>query len=276
LLGIPSTGTFADREGREHRLTLGQPLHKLLGIEPATRERCQCTGDPARVPFFDEKAMLLDPDFAAAGPLMPADGPARPRGWKAAPLDPPLGAGLPTPPLALTVQKRSGDVVLGVSHAGAAGVQLAKGQLAILAQEVRSPFSGTFHVKAQVCGEATDREWFEGVFLKQFTCKLLLFEYTDPAKKATARKEHIALTFAPNWCEASAPRFEAVELTREFVNPTPGSNFSFGRGLGVAILVEKTGDAPLDLPPKPLTAFVRVKQIDLQFTGKPRNEDVKV
>ncbi|MCI0359030.1 MAG: DUF1501 domain-containing protein [Planctomycetaceae bacterium] len=266
LLGIPSTGTFADREGREHRLTLGQPLHKLLGIEPATRDRCECTGDPARVPFFDEKAMLLDPDFTGAAPLMPADGPARPRGWKAAPLDLP----------GLVVQKRSGEVVLGISHAGAAGVQLAKGQLAILAQEVRSPFSGTFRVKAQVCGEATDREWFEGVFLKQFTCKLLLFEYTDPAKKATARKDHIALAFTPAWCEAAAPRYEPVELTREFVNPTPGSNFSFGRGLGVAIVVEKTGDVPLELPARPLAAYVRLKQIDLQFTGKPRNEDVKV
>ena len=52
---------------------------------------------------------------------------------------------------------------------GNAGVAIEKGQLAMLAQEVRSPFAGTFHLKVQVCGEATDREWFEDVLLKQFT-----------------------------------------------------------------------------------------------------------
>jgi hypothetical protein len=266
LLGIPATGTFADREGREHRLTLGQPLYKLLGVEPATRDRCECTGEVARVPFFDESELLLDPAFTGPAPLAPADGPARPRGWKAAPL---ADSGL-------VVEKRTGEVALGIAHLGAAGLAIDKGQLAILAQEVRSPFAGTFHVKVQVCGEATDREWFEAVFLKQFTCKLALFEYTDPAKKATARKEHVAATFAPRWCEAALPQYEPVELTKEFLNPTPGANFSFGRGLGVAIIVEKTGDGRLELPAKPLTALVRVKHVELTFQGKPRNEDVKL
>jgi hypothetical protein len=264
LLGINSAGTFADREGREHRLTLGQPLYKLLGLEEATRDRCQCTGDPARVPFFDEKEMLLDPGFTSASALLSADGPARPRGWKGS------LAGV------LVTEKRAGEVVLGIQHSGAAGVQLFKGQSALLAQEVRSPFSGTFRVRVQVCGEASDREWFEANFARHFTCKLVLFEYTDPAKKATIRKEHVTANFAPKWCDTSAPLYEPVELTKEFVHPTPGNNFSFGRGLGVAIVVEKVGDAPLELPARPLTAFLRVKHVELTFTGKPRNEDVKV
>jgi hypothetical protein len=145
-----------------------------------------------------------------------------------------------------------------------------------LAQEVRSPFAGTYSVKVQLCGEASDRDWFESVFLKQFTCKLALFEYTDPAKKATARKEHVAVAFAPRWCDTAAPQYERVELTKEFLNPTPGANFSFGRGLGVAVIVEKMGDGPLELPAKPLTALIRVKHVELTFRGKPRNEDVKV
>ena len=266
LLGISPASTFADREGREHRLTLGQPLYKLLGVEPATQERCKCTGDPDRVPFFDEKEMLLDPGFTSAAPLMPADGPARPRGWKAGPLD---ASGL-------TIQKRPGEVVLGVVVTGAAGISIAKGQAAILAQEVRSPFSGTFTAKVQVCGEATDREWFEGAFLKHFTCKLILFQYTDPSKKATARQEHIAVNFVPKWCDAATPRYEPVELTKEFIHPTPGNNFSFGRGLGIGIVVEKTSDGPLELPAKPLSAWLRVKHVDLTFQGKPVNKDVTV
>ena len=77
LLGISPASTFADREGREHRLTLGQPLYKLLGVEPATRERCECTGDLARVPPFDEKELLLDPGFVAPAPLGAADAAAQ-------------------------------------------------------------------------------------------------------------------------------------------------------------------------------------------------------
>jgi hypothetical protein len=266
LLGINPAGTFADREGREHRLTLGSPLYKLLGEEPATAERCVSTGDIERVRPFDEKEMLLDPTFTTAAPLMPADGPARPRGWKAAPLN---AAGL-------IVQKRPGEVVLGIVHQGAAGLKLDKGSQAILAQEVRSPFAGTFTLKVQVAAQASDREWFESVFLKQFACKVALFQYTDPAKKATARQEHAATVFVPAWSDAAAPKFQPVELTKEFVNPSPGANFSFGRGLGVAVIVEKTAEGPLELPAKPLTALVRIQHVELTFAGKPRNEDVKV
>jgi hypothetical protein len=153
---------------------------------------------------------------------------------------------------------------------------IAKAESAILAQEVRSPFAGTYSAKVQVCGEATEREWFEGVFLKHFTCKLILFQYTDPAKKATARQEHIAVNFVPKWCDAAAPRYEPVELTKDFVHPTPGSNFSFGRGLGIGIVVEKTSDGPLELPARPLSAWLRVKHVELTFQGKPVNKDVTV
>jgi hypothetical protein len=65
-------------------------------------------------------------------------------------------------------------------------------------------------------------------------------------------------------------------LTKEFVHPTPGNNFSFGRGLGVAVLVEKTGEVPLELPAVPLSALVRVKHVELAFQGKSLNKDVTV
>ena len=274
-LGIPHTSTFADREGREHRLTLGEPLYKLLGVEPATAERCKCTGDVSRVRPFDEKEMLLDPGFTEPAPLMPAESAARPRGWKAGPLAGPDGF---APPGAspLVVRKLPGEVVIGVVSNGAMGLKLDKGIQAILAQEVRSPFAGKFSLKVQVCGQANDRAWFDGVFLKQFACRVVLFQYTDPSKKATVRQEHVAVSFIPTWAEAAAPQWQVVEVVKEFINPAPGANFSFGRGLGVAVIVEKVADGPLDLPAKPLTAFLRVKQFDLTFAGKPRNEDVKV
>jgi hypothetical protein len=174
------------------------------------------------------------------------------------------------------VQKLPGEIRLGIATHGAAGLKIDKGFQAIVAQEVRSPFAGKFTLKVQLCGHSTDRKWFEDVFLKQFACKAVLFQYTDPTKKATARQEHVAVNFIPTWSDAVAPQWQVVEVAKEFINPTPGANFSFGRGLGVAVIVEKVADGPLDLPAKPLTAMLRVKQFDLAFTGKPRNEDVKV
>ena len=267
LLGIPHTTTFADREGREHRLTLGSPLYKLLGEQPATDERCNCTGDESRVPPFDENALLADPNLESAAPFLAADSPNRPRGWRAAPLsDGPLA-----------VVKRPGEVALGIQKpATGASITLAKDASALLAQEVRSPFAGKYSLSVQVCGESSDHDWFESVFVKHFQCKLILFQYTDPSKKATARKEHAATVFTPKWSEPGTATFEKIELVKEFVNPKAGDNFSFGRGLGIAVVIEKTADEPLELPAGELSALVRLKSFELTFTGKPRNEDVKV
>jgi hypothetical protein len=53
----------------------------------------------------------------------------------------------------------------------------------------------------------------------------------------------------------------------------PGSGFSFGRGLGVALVVAKTTEAPLKLPAKSLAELVRVKQVNRAIRGKPLNKD---
>jgi hypothetical protein len=82
-------------------------------------------------------------------------------------------------------------VLIGIATSGVAELKIEKGAQAILAQEVRSPFAGKFTLKVQICGQSNDREWFEGVFLKQFACKVVLFQYTDPSKKASARQEHV-------------------------------------------------------------------------------------
>src|SRR6185369_15004618 len=76
--------TFLDREGRPHPLTEGQPLFKLLGVEPATTKRIAAGGDVARVPPFN-RDLLLNTDFSAGVPLIAADAPSRPKGWRAGP-----------------------------------------------------------------------------------------------------------------------------------------------------------------------------------------------
>lgn len=269
LVGINPTSTFQDREGREHKLTIGTPLHKLLGIAPATTERCTCTGDVSRVPPFDENQMLLDSDFSGPTKLSPAEGANRPRGWKASPIATPETSG------SLAVFKGPGNLQIGYGLEGAQAINIPKGTAALLAQEVRSPFAGTYKVAITAGGFGPDKEFFEANFLKHFTCKLLFFQYTEASKKATARKEHLSIPFVPQFAPAGMPRMDRFELTKEFVGPSPGSNHSFGLGLGIAILVEKTSDGPLALPAGK-SAGIRIGSVELSFTGKVRNEDVKV
>jgi len=265
LMGIQPSSTFHDREGREHKLTLGSPLFKLLGTEPATSDRCTCTGDVARVPEFDEKQILLDCAFASAAP-MPADGTARPRGWKASPM---VAASEGT----WGVRTEPGRALLGVSSPAVAVLPIPKGALALLAQEVRSPFAGTYRLSVRLQGIGSDQATFESL-AKHCSCKLSFFQYGDVSKKATNRRELASATIPPRWTPASA-QAEVFELSKEFINPTPGANFSFGPGLGIAITLEKTSDEAWELPAGKWAA-VAVKQVDLEFRGKERNEDVRV
>jgi len=54
--------------------------------------------------------------------------------------------------------------------------------------------------------------------------------------------------------------------------------FELSRGVGVAIIVEKTTPGDLRLGPDggPHQAFVRIDDVALAFTARPRNDDVQV
>jgi hypothetical protein len=264
LLGINWTGKFNDREGREHRLTLGTPLFKLLGTEPATSKRTPPTGDLARVPPFDESAWLIAPAFKQPLTLLPASTGGRPRGWRAVPL-------LDAPKEGEFGVRLDGErAVLGFAS-GTKALAIAQGTQAMLAQEVRSPFAGTFRVEVEIEGRAVSKEFFELVFLKHFSCKLQFFRFTGRKKSALQRHEWASAPFVP---ALSAKKFE---LSKQFVNPKPGDNFSFGLGLGVAVLVEKTSPGVLELPGgKAHGAEVLVKSVRVEFTAKPRLDQVTV
>ena len=76
---------------------------------------------------------------------------------------------------------------------------------------------------------------------------------------------------------SDASGFERFELVKEFVNPKPGANSSFGAGMGIAVIVQKTSDGELriDAGQSPL-ARIRISEVHLEFVGKERNEKVKV
>lgn len=271
LLGIDYQSAFTDREGREHRLTGGKPLFKLLGTEAATDKLIASTGDVSRVPPFDPSITLMQADFSSDEPLKPLDAPSRPKGWRATPLS------VDGSPLAFGTTVVAEQAAIGL-HAGAndLAVSIKQGEMAVLAQEVRSPFAGTYTLRVQLRGEASSQEEFDGWFQKHFACRLEMFEFTEATKNASNRKPLATSDVSPKF-STDDKIFETFELSKEFINASPGGNFSFGIGMGIAVIVEKKSEGVLEIAPgtSPLSR-VRIANVQLDFAGKPRNAKVKV
>ena len=228
------------------------------------------TGDVARVPPFDPTLTLLQTDFAGDEPIKPFNTASRPKGWRAAPL-------LDDRTAHFGVKTIDSEAAIGL-HGGTseAAVKIAQGATAVLAQEVRSPFAGTYKLTVQVRGEGATADEFEKLFKRNFSCRLELFQFTEKSKNAAGRKKLADAQFQPAFVTGEGS-WQTVELTKEFVNPKPGSNFSFGLGLGVALTVEKTSGDALELPAGRIpVACLRLHDVRLEFIGKERNEKVKV
>jgi hypothetical protein len=145
-----------------------------------------------------------------------------------------------------------------------------KGQQAILAQEVRSPQAGTFSLRLFARGEASSPEFF-AEFAKHFSARLVLFQYTNGAKKAWPHQVLIAKP-APLML---GTELQSFEVSKNFSNPKPGENFSFGLGMGVAVILEKTSEGVLEIPAKSF-AWLKIDRFELDFDPKPINDKVKV
>jgi hypothetical protein len=83
------------------------------------------------------------------------------------------------------------------------------------------------------------------------------------------------IAFVPRYFAPDQPGSDLFELEKVFENPSPGGNFSFGLGLGVAILMEKTSDGVLTIPAD-LMAGLCIDAVEVDFVGKSRIETVKV
>ena len=79
------------------------------------------------------------------------------------------------------------------------------------------------------------------------------------------------LPFQPNVLMAEKPELQKVEFTREFLNPTAGTNFSFGLGLGVGLELRNRSQQPIEIS-KPV--MLRITHFELEFLGKTRNKDI--
>ena len=92
------------------------------------------------------------------------------------------------------------------------------------------------------------------------------------------RKDLASYEFRPPWSASNERSFTTFELEKEFVNKQAGGNFSFGLGLGVAVLVEPRGGDLVATNEQLLSqrGSIRIGQVRLEFDAKPRQDDVQV
>ena len=273
LMGIPHQGHFIDAQNRPHRLTAGEPLWTMLGSEPATTERAASTGDVARVPIFDPTRYLIQTDFAGEEPLKPITVPSRPKGWRASQLHASPSAN----DFGVTVLRDldKPTAALGFNLGDGTQLEVAQNAKACLAQEVRSPYPGSYILRVRLRAEASSPEFFQSVFRKNFTGRLAFFQYNAQTKLVNESRELAAATFDAKLVAGSSDEWQTVELSKRFVNPNPGANFSFGAGMGVSIQLIKSSGGTLQIAPGD-RAFIRIADVKLEFLGKEVNDQVTV
>lgn len=266
LLGIDWTGAFHDREGRERKLTEGQPLYKLLGEKPASRKLQNAGGEIARVPQYDPDRILANADFSESSILMPVTGSSRPKQWRATPIassENTVGVRYEQSPDKPADNRR---LVIGLDTSQPSGTQT------LVAQEVRSPFAGTYRCAIALTGRANSSDAFERA-VSQHKFRLEFFQFTAATKSPQDRKQLASIEFQPVMPSGKNDgKPQLIELEKSFVNPSAGANFSFGLGLGVALVIEKTGEAAA----KSELIELLVERVELSFDGKLRNAKVKV
>ena len=264
LLGINSGGAFPDRQGRPHQLTEGAPLFRLLGSETATNDRCPAGGDIARVPPLD-RSLLLNTNFSEGVSLRTFAEPSRPKGWRADPIR--QGDGF-----AVELASKSNKVRIGIESLNAKQSVSIKPKPATLAQEVRSPFAGRFRLQLAFRGIAVSKAEFERVFANNFRCKLLFYQYGDQKKSVSNRRVLAEAVFQPTYSSDNGT-LQTAALEKNFINPSPGGNFSFGSGLGVAVHIERIGQQ--NVQSAGFTG-IEIDRVELEFIGKQRIDTVKV
>ncbi|MBL8850835.1 MAG: DUF1501 domain-containing protein, partial [Planctomycetaceae bacterium] len=264
LVGLDPQSTFEDRVGRPHPVTGGEPIHKLLGTEPATTQRAVATGDIARVPPFDPAITLMQADFHGKPAIRAIDAPSQPKGWRGSPL---VDAGW-------GVAIREGRAQLGMLASPSATSD--SSSPLILAQQVRSPFAGKYSLQLRLRGVADTPEQFEQLFLPHFRARVQFFQFTEPTKCALNRRELAGIDVAPKFAAAGSDDWQTVELAKEFFNPNLGANFSFGLGLGIALIIERSRPGNVAIPAGNSLLGIEVADVRLVFDGKPRVDTVRI
>lgn len=271
LLGVDHHAMFRDKSDRPHPITKGEPLYRVLGDRVA--ELCEPGGDPGFVPPYDDRK-LLNADFRW-GKLVPCSPSSREKGWRASPIwDAARGD-------ALSAKATGGEqphVALGFGLLASRkrerpeGVPaITQGSRVLLAQGIRNGRGGQYTFTVRASGGGTAADDFDAVFLKNFTCRLVLFRFAD----ATLNPEQVQELASTEFRPAFGEKLQEFTLAKFLGSTVPGANFPIGNGLGVAVVVTKTsaGELKTDLA-GPHRAFVRLHSVSLRFDARPRDESV--
>ncbi len=267
LVGIDPRGEYVDRESRPHRLTLGQPIHELLGTQPATQQRVVPEGNPQ--PIVSDERKLSFTTFAEDSPLRAADFGSRPKGWRVAPLDSTDGCRVWT----LEPADGARHAALGFSNATADEPIAAEREL-VLGQEMRNPRVGRYRLSVWAYGGGEEEAYED--FLRHFRCRLVVLRYRSLVKDPTLREELASQEFRPSFAANGTSAKERFDLEQMLDSSVPGQNFAVGSGLGIAIIVSRrsTGSLPVGAISAP--AHVAIERVELEYASRERNEDVQV
>ena len=262
LAGLDHHGTFTDPAGRELAFSKQPALMDLLGDQPATPDRSVPTGDVARVPDFDESKMIRQTAFQGKGILKPASVPSRPKGWRF----------INSNAFSAEIRDRStiGKLELGQHLTFQAAKSESPTTSAIVGQEVRSPFPGTYRLHATVVAEGKSGK-AEQAFKESHSCHLLFFQFSEKAKQIDKRSIMAEIEFSPTFEGEERTEAQTVELTRSFLNAS--GNYSFGLGMGVGVEIRQKPGATKAMDEN---VALHVLSIKLEFVGKERNPDVTV
>ena len=144
----------------------------LLGDRPATAERTVPTGDVARVPDFDESKMIRQTSFQGKTVLQPADVPSRPKGWRF--LNSHAFSVAMQNPLAIGKLNLAQHVTYTAARSESSATS------ALVGQEVRSPFPGTYRLRVKFIATGQS-EQAQRAFQESHSCHLLFFQFTEKA-----------------------------------------------------------------------------------------------
>ena len=260
---------FRDASDRPHPLTKGTTLARLLGNGSATTARREPEGDLAFVPPYDA-SLLVDTDFQATQPFLPAGIETREKGWRA------------TPPIVDTSSAAVLEVRRVAKPEPAAVIEFAlrdeksevpAGARAILAQEIRNARGGRYTFTVDVAGTSSTPEFFAQTIARQFTFRLTLFRFATAAKDPGNVQVLASETFQPAPDGIAKP--QSFTISAFLGSTTPGGNFAIGNGLGVAVVVEKSSPGPLRAFDAGVgTAQLLIRGAGLQFDPRKREEDV--
>ena len=274
LLGI-DPHTHIEVAGRPFKISTGEVVAEVLGSGPVTSERTAAGGRISGLPDFD-RGPLSNGDFDRGQVLQGRFGSAdywvaRP-GWTAAqseafavaskvvlaPAEPPVSS--------------AAQLGFGLSGHAAAGV-VKPGQTAVLAQEIYNQRPGRYSFQVHIAGVADPESAAQ--WQRHFRTRIVIFRFTDLTRDV-GHIEELATTEVALRFDAAPVAWQVSRLLKD----QQGGGGELHKGIGVAVIVEKTG-ASIDLKAagckfaalQVVRARVRFLPRDFEFSNYDRNRD---